>query len=193
MAAKLPRSTTDSDHELIRKCREGDESAWEAMVLKYRRLVYSIPHAAGLKKEQAEDVFQAVFHALLKNIGSIRQQETLIPWLVTTARRESWKASRRAGQAVRREEDFDQVEPVAGEPLPLDDLEILERQITVRATLEAMEERCRRLLELLFYQDPPMPYGEIARELHMPAPSIGPTRIRCLEKLRKSLKGKGPF
>src|SRR6059036_3344802 len=91
------------DRELLRACRLGDEGAWEALVQKYRHLVYSIPHRIGLGEEEAAEVFQAVFLSLIRHIDGLKKEETLIPWLVTTTQRQSWKLGR---AAKRREGDL---------------------------------------------------------------------------------------
>jgi len=186
MATDLPGA---GDRELVRACREGSEAAWEALVRKYRRLVYSMPHRSGLRQEDASEVFQAVFLALFRNLEALRQEDNLLPWLVTTARRESWKLARAASARSRDVEPTDDVlEPVEDAGAEAGALEQMQRQVAVRSALDRLDERCRRLLEILFYNDPPRPYAEISAEMGMPVPSIGPTRIRCLEKLRKRLE-----
>ena len=78
-----------SDEELLRACRRGDEAAWEALVRRYQRLVYAVPRRAGLDEDAAADVFQDVFATLLENVGAIEQPSRLHAWLVTTARRKT--------------------------------------------------------------------------------------------------------
>src|SRR5262245_31849423 len=99
-----PGHPEGSDRALVERCRKGDERAWEALVRKYRHLVYSIPHRSGLGAEEAGDVFQTVFLALAKHLDTLRQEETLLPWLVTTAKRESWKVSRKRSREMLLEE-----------------------------------------------------------------------------------------
>ena len=176
----------ESDSELVERCRKGDQAAWEALVSKYRHFVYSIPHRSGLGAEEAGDVFQAVFLALIRHLDTLRKQESLIPWLVTTAKRESWKLRARQSRERPVAGDADAVPSPAD--APADFLEQAERQIAVRSALDRIDVRCRELLGLLFYRDPVPDYKEISTLMKMPVPSIGPTRIRCLEKLRRELK-----
>jgi RNA polymerase sigma factor (sigma-70 family) len=180
-----------SDRELIRACQQGDESAWEAIVRKYSRLVYSIALKTGLRTDDAEDVLQAVFLNLLRSVDHLEQLDTLIPWLVTTTKRQSWKSSESAGRRARDgEEDLDSRQDAASAE---EDLLGLERQIAVREAVDSLDPRCRGLLEMLFYADPQPAYAEISKAMNMPVPSIGPTRLRCLDKLRRKIAGSGLF
>src|SRR5262245_15584979 len=84
-----------SDEALVLACRNGDTVAWERLVDRYQRLVYSIARHAGLDQEQSADVFQLVFAALVEHLGKIEQPALIGAWLVTTARHEAWRFSRR--------------------------------------------------------------------------------------------------
>lgn len=180
------------DRALLDRCRAGDQLAWEALVTRYQRLVYSVPRRAGLGEEAAADVFQQVFTTLVEHIGRIEQPERLSAWLVTTARRESWRVGRkdRAQAATRDINDEDAATIPDDEPLPQDQLQRLEEQHAVRLALDSLDERCRTLLRLLYYAVEPPPYTVIAKELGTRAGSIGPTRARCLEKLRRLLESR---
>ena len=123
-----------SDAELIQACRRGEEAAWEALVRKYRRLVYSIPHRGGLTAEEGSDVFQTVFLALMRSLETLHQEQTLIPWLMTTAKRETWKVRRKRAREV--PEDDAHPEPSSPEDSPEVPLEQLERQVAVRAAIQ---------------------------------------------------------
>lgn len=193
MDAILPGNMPDKappkdDGELLQACRDGNQDAWEALVRKYRHLVYSIPYRSGLRGEEASDVFQAVFLALLRSLDVLRQEESLVSWLITTTKRESWRVRKKASREVQDEEVLLRRLDTVGSEMPVDNLELLESQVAVRAALDRLDARCGRLLRLLFYTDPPPPYTEISRKMKMPVPSIGPTRIRCLEKLRRLIE-----
>jgi RNA polymerase sigma factor (sigma-70 family) len=184
------------DEQLLAACRRGDEGAWEALVLRYQRLIYAIPRRAGLDEDAAAEIFQDVFTTLLESIETIEQPSRLQAWLVTTAKRKTWRMIGRA-RAVR---PFASEEGEAGgemydlvdeRVLPDEALARLEEQHLVRAALSDLEERCRMLLSLLFYAPEPPPYSEIAAALGTPEGSIGPTRARCLKKLLDALKKKG--
>ncbi|HYN84026.1 MAG TPA: sigma-70 family RNA polymerase sigma factor [Pyrinomonadaceae bacterium] len=185
-----------SDESLLLACRRGEEAAWEALVARYQRLIYAIPRRAGLDEDLAAEVFQDVFATLLQNIDSIEQPSRLHAWLVTTARRKTWRLIRRERSSrpfgEGDDETADEMYSVADESaLPDAALEQLEQQHLVRAALSELDERCRKLLTILFYRSEPLPYSEIAARLGTTEGSIGPTRARCLQKLLKVLNKKG--
>jgi RNA polymerase sigma factor (sigma-70 family) len=177
-----------SDEALLAACRGGDEAAWERLVTQYQRLVYSIPRRAGLDVDAASDVYQTVFVHLVASLDAIERPDRLRAWLVTTAKRETWRflARRRSGPALAAdlaENDAGVPEPADAAPLADEALELLETQHEVRRAVESLDARCRELLTLLFYTAEPPPYAEIAARLAMPEGSVGPTRARCLKKL----------
>lgn len=179
-----------SDTALVTACRAGDADAWEALVLRYQRLIYAIPRRAGLSDESAADVFQRVWAKLVEHLDRIEQPERLSAWLMTTAKRETWRISRRERAAPISADDLQ--DEVGGLPddalLPDEELVRLEEQHQVRTAILSLDDRCRTLLELLFYRDVAPSYDEIAVALGTRAGSIGPTRARCLEKLRLALE-----
>lgn len=197
-SAPLPESDAE-DAALIHACRRGDAGAWEALVNRYQRLIYAIPRRAGLDDDACADVFQRTFMLLVEHLDRIAQPERVRAWLVTTARREAQRASQKASrtQPLVSETNEEEIETpgVLRDPSPLPD-EVateLEEQHLVRSALAKLDERCRRLLNLLFYQPEPMPYDQVAASLGVSTGSIGPTRARCLQKLEKSLKDGGFF
>lgn len=189
-------ATRQTDEQLVLACRRGDEVAWEALVKRYQRLIYAVPRRAGLDEDAASEVFQEVFTTLLQSIDSIEQPARLHAWLVTTARRKTWRVIRRAKSSRPFDDERDDGEdemlslPDAA-PLPDEALARLEQQHLVRAALAEMDERCRKLLTMLFYQPEQPSYTDIAAALGTPEGSIGPTRARCLKKLLDGLKKKG--
>jgi RNA polymerase sigma factor (sigma-70 family) len=192
----IAEATVRSDEELLAGCRRGDESAWEALVSRYQRLIYAIPRRAGLDEDAASEIFQDVFTALLESIESIEQPSRLQAWLVTTAKRKTWRSVSRMKVlrpfASEEDEGRDEMYDIADERvLPEEALVRLEEQHLVRAALGELEERCRKLLQMLFYATEPPPYSEIAAALGTSEGSIGPTRARCLKKLLDVLRKKG--
>lgn len=182
-----------SDERLIKACRGGDEAAWEALVERYQKLIYTIPRRAGLDEDQAAEVFQEVFTTLLEKLADIEQPERLHAWLVTTARRKTWRVITREKTGLKlslnEEEGEAEIDTLpANGPLPDEQLLRLEEQHRVRKGLAALDERCRKLLTLLFYIEEPPPYAEIATALGTSEGSIGPTRARCLQKLLRLLE-----
>jgi RNA polymerase sigma factor (sigma-70 family) len=177
-----------SDEKLVLACRRSEAAAWGLLVNRYQRLIYTIPRRAGLDEDQAAEVFQCTFAKLWGHLDEIEHPECIRAWLVTTARREMLRLIRQ--QSI--EPSLSSLEAVLGnEPLPDEALERLEDQHLIRTALAAMDERCRHLLTLLFYHPDRPPYAEIAAALDMPEGSLGPTRARCLQKLRRLLEVSG--
>jgi len=180
-----------TDRELLTACRQGDESSWEALVERYQRLIYSIPRRAGLNEEQAGEVFQEVFATLVQKLNDISDPDRLHAWLVTTARRKTWRfmLKERVLQTGKSHEDDDEELSVMVDDAPLPDeiLMQLEEQHRVRQALLSLDERCQRLLTMLYYRSQPPSYAQIAAEFGTSEGSIGPTRARCLKKMLQLL------
>ncbi|MFL6213592.1 MAG: RNA polymerase sigma factor [Blastocatellia bacterium] len=183
------------DRDLIAACLAGDALAWESLVARYQRLVYSISLKARLSADDAADIFQSVWLKLYEKLASLRDHEKLSSWLITTTTREVWRVSARNRRDIAPiSEDNEQgnsLEQIAATaPLADAEREMLEQQQLVRDALDALPDRCRNLLTMLFYEKDELSYAEIARRMAMPVPSVGPTRARCLEKMKKLLQGK---
>jgi RNA polymerase sigma factor (sigma-70 family) len=183
------------DRDLVAACLAGDPAAWETLVARYQRLVYSIPMKSRLSADDAADIFQSVWLKLYEKLASLRDHEKLSSWLITTTTREVWRLAARnrrdSAPASADDDQSDALEQIAATaPLADAERETLEQQQLVRETLESLPERCRNLLTMLFYEKDELSYAEIARRMAMPVPSVGPTRARCLEKMKKLLHGK---
>jgi len=178
-----------TDKELVMSCRQGNESSWAALVDRYQRLVYAVPRRAGLNEDQAGEVFQEVFVTLFEKMNEINEPDRLHAWLVTTARRKTWRllSKERSRQSLQTGEDDEALVVVDDSPLPDEILVRLEEQHRIRTALAGLDERCQQLLTMLYYQTETPPYSEIAAILGTPEGSIGPTRARCFKKLLKLL------
>jgi RNA polymerase sigma factor (sigma-70 family) len=174
----LPRHS--SDPELIRACQQGQQAAWNELVDRYGRLVYSIARRYGLGESDADDVVQVVFTTVFRRLEQLRDQTRLSAWLITTTHRECWRVRRRSREYT----SMDQIESAAPDP---DLVEQLERQHIVRQALEELGGKCRELLTALFLEPGQPAYERIAEKLDMKVGSIGPTRARCFEKLQPIL------
>jgi RNA polymerase sigma factor (sigma-70 family) len=182
-----------NDSELVTACLEHDAQAWETLIRRYQRLIYSIPVKQGFSSVDAADVFQSVCLIMLKKLPSLRKQEKLFSWLMTTTTRECWRVA-----AQWKRESPDQREPgeaanrlaevPAAEPLAEEERLLLEQQQIVRQAIARLPERCRQLIALLFYNQAEPSYTEISQHMKIPVASIGPTRARCLQKLKKDLE-----
>jgi len=187
----------EDDAAVVARCRRGEGAAWEALVHRYQRLVYAIVRRVGLDEHAAADVFQTVFARLVEHLPRIADPQRLQAWIVTTAKREALLALRRgrrtvsmtraddagdAGDAGDLMAEFDIADDA---PLPEDALAELQQQDLVRRALDRMDARCRELLLMLFREDgDTLPYEDVAQRLGLSVGSIGPTRARCLAKLR---------
>lgn len=189
-------SQEDDDAALVERCRRGDASAWTALVKRYQRLVYAIVTRAGFDEHGAADVFQTVFSRLVEHLPRLAQPERLQAWIVTTAKREALRAREigRRTVSMSRDEDDDMpgLEDTVADDAPLaeEQLSELQQLHRLRLGLDRLDQRCRTLLLLVFRdEDEKLGYDEVARRMDMPAGSLGPTRARCLGKLRKLVEG----
>jgi RNA polymerase sigma factor (sigma-70 family) len=191
-----PRATPSTDADLVEACRRGGTRAWERLVLRFERLIYTVPRRAGLSAEDADDVFQTVFMRLHERLDKLTHPERVQAWLVTIARRETLRKlgerrrSVQLGTAALASGDDDPRDDELPDPDPLPEqlLETLQLQHLARGALDRLAEPCRTLLELLYGRDEAPPYAEIAARLGMQIGSIGPTRSRCLAKVREMME-----
>ena len=185
---------TDSDLQLVLDCRRGDQLAWEKLIKRYQRLIYTIPLRAGLDVDQAAEIFQDVFTTLFQKLNDIEEPEKLQAWLVTTARRKTWRIISRGERErivdLSADQPTEDAEPFLRDetPLPDEQLLMLEEQHRIRVAVSLLDARCRTLIEMLFYNSEPPSYQEIAAALQIPEGSVGPTRARCLGKLLQLLQ-----
>ena len=185
------REIEQSDADLIKACRQGDESSWDRLVDRYQRLIYAIPRRAGLTGEQCSDVFQDVFLVLIQKLDDIKQPERIRSWIVTTAKFKTWAVIRAAkGLYVpESEEEMETEMSKIADLSPLADevLIELEQQHLIRAALNMLEERCRQILSMIYLQETAASYAEVAEAIGVGETSISPLRNRCIKKLEKIL------
>jgi RNA polymerase sigma factor (sigma-70 family) len=187
---KSTRGVAGPDQVLLRRCQQGSSGAWQQLLNKYERLVYSIPLRYGLSRDDAADIAQNTFTILIESLDTLSEDSHLGSWLATVARRHTWRLLERN----RRE-------------MPSEDLEgayLVERAVLLgRSDAESIEhwelselletglskigEPCRELLLALYFQPELSSYAEVAARLDMPMGSIGPTRARCLKRLLQAL------
>lgn len=170
------------DARLVAACLDGDERAWAALIGKYKNLIYSIPLKYRATPEDAADVFQAVCVDLFNELPRLRNADSIKSWLATVASHHSYHWKKKSIRRSEREVPTDDPEPLAA-TLPVDALEVLEEEQAVREAIDGLPERCQRLVRLLFYEDPPLPYQVVAARLGLAVGSIGFIRGRCLKKL----------
>jgi RNA polymerase sigma factor (sigma-70 family) len=190
VASSRSRYSKRTDPELVAMCLDGDALAWETLIMRYRRLIYSFPVRFGFAPADAADVFQNVCLRLIEHLHEVKDESKLGQWLGTVAARQCLSAmSARQKETETAEDDFE-------EPLdPAKDLEeiriLTEHQQAIRDCVDELPPRCRELVQMLYLDARSPTYQEISEVLGMPVASIGPNRARCLEKLRKIFKQRG--
>jgi RNA polymerase sigma factor (sigma-70 family) len=168
---------------LVRAVVDGDTEAWNTLVDRYLPLVWSVTRAYRLAPKDAEDVSQTVWLRLVEHVDGIREPRALPKWIMTTSKHESLRLIRSRQREI-------SVDPLTTSSLETTeqreiDADVLraERHQTLRDGLAELAPQHRELL-LLLVADPPISYREISRLLDIPIGSIGPTRARCLARLR---------
>jgi len=179
-----------SDETLVEACLARDETAWNELIHRYGRLIYSIPRTMGLSAERAEDIAQSVFLAIHRHLAGLRDRSRLSAWIISMTRRQCYRAIRAARQA--RVESADSIDATDERLAPAGTrLDQLEKQQLVRIALRRLGGPGERLLSALFTQTGERSYEQIARDLGMKVGSIGPTRARAFAKLRAILHEMG--
>jgi len=190
--APLSSSWGPSDRDLILACRKGDARAWKRLLDKYERLVFSIPLRYGLSRDDAADVAQLTFTILIQSLDTLDDDSRLGAWLATVAKRHAWRLmerNRREGTSEAVEEDHVDLEAtaVALGMSKTETVEHWELSHWLDGGLQRLDEGCRKLLMALYFRAEQPSYAEVAAELGRPVGSIGPTRARCLSRLKKIL------
>ncbi|HVR30726.1 MAG TPA: sigma-70 family RNA polymerase sigma factor [Thermoanaerobaculia bacterium] len=181
-------SAEHSDRELVEACLAGRQSAWDALLRRYRTLVYSIIVKSGGTTGEEDDVFQAVWLDVYNQLDRLKSRDSLRAWLCTVTRHKCyhWRMRRhRLPEGL--DESWASAIPDHA-ALPPETLEEIERAQDIREAVAALPERCRELVLRLFVDDPPLPYAEIARSLGLAEGSIGALRGRCLERLKHEIE-----
>lgn len=172
-----------SHGDLLVLATKGERSAWDALVDRFSQMVWSVARGYRLDEATAKDVTQTVWLKLIENIDSIQDPERLPGWLATTARREALRVARARERDVPSDFEFDVEDPSPSLDEMLIDQE--ESRLAVQA-FKRLEDSCRELLRLMTV-DPPLSYEELSKLTGKPVGSLGPTRARCLEKLRSAI------
>lgn len=175
--------TSETDFDLIQACRKGESHAWERILNKFERLVYSIALKYGLSVEDAADVTQTTFTILMQSLDSLREDTRLAPWLATVAKRHTWRCMTKRKREQTTPDDDLAMQAWAVQR-PANPFEAWERVEWLRNGLEQLDQRCREILLSLYFEAETPSYVEIAERFEMSPGSVGPTRARCLERLR---------
>ena len=169
----------------FRAYRSGDQEALDALVRMLSPLLWHIVRAYGLDSAAAEDVVQNTWVTLMRKADTVSEPQAILRWLTVTARRDAWRTARTARRADLTDDpaDLDVREP---SPAPETDVLRDADERSLWRNVHQLSERCQRLLRVIAFHDRP-DYAALSEELGMPTGSIGPTRGRCLAKLRALL------
>ena len=185
---KPPGEWTDT--RLVKECLSGNEGAWSALIDKYKALIYSIPIKYRMQPQESADVFQAVCMELLASLPDLREPKALPAWLIQVTHHQCYRWKRQQQRVISSDSETGipeaEIPPVAESLM----LQTQEEQILREAILE-LAPQCQKLVAALFFESPARPYAEIAAELGLAVGSIGFTRQKCIERLRKSLQKMG--
>lgn len=177
-----------TDAQLIAACQAGEQAAWNELVDRFGRLVYSIPRRYGLSEADADDVFAGVWSIAFRRLPHLRDEGKLSSWLITTTHRESWRVGKnRPGKTAA---DLDNQIADVSSPSQ-EQVARWEQQHLVRRALAELGGKCEELLQALFLEPGEAQYDAIASRLGMSIGSIGPTRARCFKKLEVILNRLG--
>ncbi len=168
---------------LVRRAAEGDKWAWERLVDQFGRLIWSITRDFRLPESDASDVFQATWLRLLEHIDRLEYPARVGSWIATTARHECLRCVAGRKKVLLVQDHSALSDALAHAPEADEGLLAAERAVAVRDAMSLLPSRWQRMLELLM-ADPPASYAEISDQLGLPVGSIGPTRGRCMERLR---------
>lgn len=186
--AKTPKKTSAArdDRRLVKECLAGKEEAWSLLLEKYKALIFSIPVKYGLPRHEAAEVFQATCVELLTRLPELREPRALPKWLMQVAHHQCYRWKQQQQRLVSRDGDVTLPEPAT--PAIADSLvQQTQEEQMLREAMTTLTPQCRRLVELLFLEIPPRPYTEVAAELGLATGSIGFTRQKCIERLRRNL------
>ncbi len=188
----ITRSAADvswSDTRLVGECLRGNETAWTSLIDKYKNLIFSIAVRRGFSRDDATDIFQEVAAQLLSELARIRKPQALAAWLiqVTSNKCIQWRAKQFRESvdgevAVASSSDLESAESLLFEA---------EREQTLRYAMQRATPQCRELVQMLFFENPPLPYQDVAAGLGIATGSVGFVRKKCLERLRRFLEEAG--
>jgi RNA polymerase sigma factor (sigma-70 family) len=185
-------SDYSADVLLVQRCLAGEQEAWSEFVKTYRGLVYKIASRFGAGYHDSADIFQAVCIEAFNSLSHLRNAELLRAWLITLTVRQAFQCRKKQSNHVALD-DIDPVDAVAASVVPDIDEKLWRKQKArlIRESVGQLPARSAEMVRLLFFEQPPLPYEEVARRLCLATGSIGFIRGRALTKLRKILADAG--
>lgn len=190
LAAGKKAAPPPNDTRLVKECLSGNEEAWAQLIDKYKALIYSIPVKYGLPPQDAADVFQVTCTELLTRLPELREPRALPKWLMQVAHHECYRYKKLQHRVVSRDADPDLPEPETP-PMAESIVQQTQEEQMLREAMASLTPQCRRLVELLFFETPARPYADVAKELGLAVGSIGFTRQKCMDRLRRQLDALG--
>ena len=190
--SELPTETPslwETSASLFQRWRDGEPAALDDLVRLLSPMLWQVVRASGIDRATAEDVVQTTWLTLVRSGDSITQPRAVAGWLCTAARREAWRVSRQTGRQ-RPVEDEVIARRLPDAPAPEGQVVLDDDNARLWDCLGKLSDRCQKLLRIVAAESRP-DYSAIATELGMPVGSIGPTRGRCLDKLRRELAQAG--
>lgn len=198
----MTSTLTDRAAACFRRHLAGDRDGFDDLVRQVTPLLWHVARSQGLDRTLAEDVVQRGWLALVRRAEAIEEPRAVVSWLVTTVRRDAWRAHSR-DQPVRGDDlpatvgqvdpaDTDWVATAQPDLGPALQAELGEQAVTLWAHVKSLSPRCQALLRVIAFADKP-DYASLSQALDMPVGSIGPTRGRCLAKLRQLLDNDDTF
>ncbi len=184
-------TSSSPDDRLVRECLQGNNDAWSALVDKYKNLIYSIPVRLGFSQDEATDIFQAVFLELISQLPQLREPKALPKWLMQTTSHKCFHWRRHRQKFANDGGEDEIAQETSAEPGIAEILQEREQEHLLRETIGLLTQRCRRLIEMLFFEEPARPYTEVAKSLGIATGSIGFIRGRCLDKMKSQLEKSG--
>ncbi len=180
-----------SDRELVQGCLKGREEDWNALIDKYKNLIFSIPIRYGLSREEAADIFQAVCLELIQELPKVREPKALPKWLMQVTAHKCFHWKRQRGRTVSQDDEETAI-PEASVPAEAElNLREVEEEQMLREAMAELPPRCRELIRMLFYEEPSRPYQQVAAHLGLATGSIGLLRQNCLARLKERLDALG--
>ncbi len=177
-----------TDQQLLEMCRQGQQEAWQQVLTRYERLIFSIPLNYGLTRADAADIAQLTFTTLVEHLDRLRPDSNLGGWLATVARRHALHHLRKhKREFLGEEEDVAESHFLLNTP-GSDATAHWDKVDWLNQGLDLLDERCRELLLLLYFAEEQPAYEEVAAQLGLRVGSIGPIRGRCLDRLRVILE-----
>ncbi len=177
--------------QLVAACRRGEPEAWDEVLERYGRLIWSVSRRLGAREDEAEEVFQRTWIAIVEGIHQLKKADRFASWIAGTTRHQTLRLISEQARH-RRASSIDDRTIIGNEPVADEDVEgeltRLQEAATLYDALARLELRCQELLEMLFFEDPAPDYREIAEQTGLAVGSIGPIRARCLKRLKQQLK-----